>query len=89
MDPAAPQLITGTALADSLNGRFGDDVIDGLAGNDTIDGQAGSDVIQGGEGMMSLTGTSATTFSMAMLVMTSLPTIKAPIPFTVVLAMTG
>ena len=42
--------ITGTALADNLNGGFGDDVIDGLAGNDTIDGQAGSDVIQGGEG---------------------------------------
>ena len=40
--------ITGTALADSLNGGFGDDVNDGLAGNDTIDGQAGSDVIKAG-----------------------------------------
>ena len=41
---------TGTALADTLIGGFGDDSIDGLGGNDSIDGQAGSDLIRGGDG---------------------------------------
>ena len=54
--PAAPQTITGTALADTLTGGFGDDSIDGLGGNDQIDGQAGADIIRGGDGNDTIEG---------------------------------
>ena len=42
-------IITGTSLADTIEGGFEDDTINGLGGSDVIDGQAGSDIIDGGE----------------------------------------
>jgi hypothetical protein len=49
-------LLTGTPLADTLIGGFGDDTIDGLAGNDSLDGASGNDSIIGGDGNDTLIG---------------------------------
>lgn len=43
-------VITGTALADSLYGYAGDDILDGREGNDYLDGGSGADVASGGQG---------------------------------------
>ena len=53
---AEAAVITGTEIADTLVGGFGDDDISGLGGNDTIDGQAGSDLIRGGDGNDTIEG---------------------------------
>jgi Ca2+-binding RTX toxin-like protein len=49
-DAAGPNVIQGTALADSLLGTAGIDELRGLAGNDTLDGGAGADFLFGGDG---------------------------------------
>ncbi|MER2626357.1 MAG: calcium-binding protein, partial [Accumulibacter sp.] len=45
-----PNVIRGTAAADSLAGGVGNDQIYGLAGNDTLNGLAGDDRLYGGSG---------------------------------------
>jgi serralysin len=42
--------LTGSAIADKLNGYIGNDTLNGGAGNDTLDGGAGFDVLTGGAG---------------------------------------
>lgn len=49
-------LLTGSALADSLNGNGGNDTLSGLAGNDTLSGGAGNDTLNGGTNNDSLDG---------------------------------
>ncbi|WP_375161679.1 tandem-95 repeat protein [Bradyrhizobium sp. RDT46] len=53
---AAPLMLTGTEVADTLTGGDGNDVISGLGGNDTLKGGAGDDMILGGAGKDALTG---------------------------------
>lgn len=51
--PTAPanQVITGTAVDDTLIGSAGNDTIYGLAGNDLLRGGAGNDTLDGGTGL--------------------------------------
>jgi Ca2+-binding RTX toxin-like protein len=51
-----PNVIPGTAGADSLSGTAGDDWIEGAAGNDTLNGLAGNDTLYGGSGNDVLNG---------------------------------
>ena len=48
--------ITGTAVADILNGGSGADTIRGLAGNDKLNGFAGNDTLDGGAGLDTMAG---------------------------------
>jgi Ca2+-binding RTX toxin-like protein len=51
IDPAgSPKgvTLTGTGLADRLDGYMADDTISGLGGNDTLSGGAGNDLLDGG-----------------------------------------
>jgi Ca2+-binding RTX toxin-like protein len=52
----APLNLTGTEVADTLEGGDGNDAISGLGGNDILRGGAGNDTISGGAGKDSLTG---------------------------------
>jgi Ca2+-binding RTX toxin-like protein len=45
-----PNVLTGTAAADSLYGRGGNDTLNGAGGNDDLDGGPGADSISGGAG---------------------------------------
>ncbi|KAA2211332.1 Calx-beta domain-containing protein [Teichococcus oryzae] len=47
---STPNLINGTAAADTLNGTDGADIINGLGGADTLYGAAGDDRLSGGAG---------------------------------------
>jgi len=47
---AGDDLITGTVLADTLNGGAGDDEINGGQANDTLTGGTGNDFLNGGSG---------------------------------------
>ncbi len=51
-------VLTGTALADDLNGLQGNDTLSGGAGNDTLSGWTGDDSLQGGQGNDRLLGAS-------------------------------
>jgi Ca2+-binding RTX toxin-like protein len=48
--------ITGTNLADILDGTTGDDTLNGLAGNDRLNGLAGDDYLNGGLGADTMVG---------------------------------
>ena len=48
--------ITGTNVANTLNGTAGNDHIAGLGGNDTINGLAGNDILDGGTGADTMVG---------------------------------
>jgi Ca2+-binding RTX toxin-like protein len=52
----ADDLLTGTAMADTIFGLGGNDVILGLSGNDLLDGGAGDDNLDGGPGKDKLKG---------------------------------
>ncbi len=53
---STPNVITGTAGRDKLNGTVGNDLIRGLSGDDKIDGRGGDDCIVGGPGNDELDG---------------------------------
>ena len=48
--------ITGTNVANTLNGTAGDDHIAGLGGNDTLNGLGGNDILDGGTGADTIAG---------------------------------
>jgi Ca2+-binding RTX toxin-like protein len=48
--------LTGTDLADSIDGMLLDDTISGLGGNDYLDGAGGNDVLDGGDGADEIRG---------------------------------
>lgn len=52
----AGNTFTGTAFADRIGGRGGNDTIDGMGGNDTITGELGNDRLTGGTGADRLFG---------------------------------
>lgn len=52
----AGNTFTGTAFADRIGGRGGNDVIDGAGGNDRLTGDAGNDRLTGGTGNDRLEG---------------------------------
>lgn len=49
-------VMTGSSLADDLNGDAGDNILEALAGDDLVHGLVGRDTLQGGEGNDSLFG---------------------------------
>ena len=49
-------VVMGNAVANSLEGRNGNDVIHGLGGDDTLDGGEGDDTLEGGPGADMLDG---------------------------------
>jgi serralysin len=49
-------VLTGTALADTIDAKGGNDRVFGLAGNDTLRGGAGNDLLEGGDGNDTLDG---------------------------------
>ena len=51
-----PNIITGTALADTLHGAGGNDTLNGGKGVDTLNGGAGNDTLNGNEGTDNLNG---------------------------------
>ena len=51
-----PNIITGTALADTLNGGDGNDTLNGGAGVDTLNGDGGNDTLNGGADADNLNG---------------------------------
>ncbi len=53
-------VVTGTTLANTINGAAGNEAIFALAGNDTINGGAGNDLIYANGGVDSITQASAT-----------------------------
>ena len=50
-DASGPNIINGTAVAETLAGTAAIDQINGLAGNDTLTGGASADVLNGGDGI--------------------------------------
>lgn len=50
MIATAPQVMTGTAQADSLSGLTANESISGFAGDDTLAGAGGNDTVDGGAG---------------------------------------
>jgi Ca2+-binding RTX toxin-like protein len=52
----SPEILTGTAAADTLKGGSDIDIISGLASNDTLSGLANNDKLYGGTGKDTLTG---------------------------------
>ncbi|KGM32729.1 calcium-binding protein [Inquilinus limosus] len=48
--------LTGSAVANRLDGNSGDDVLSGLGGNDVLSGGLGSDILRGGAGADRLDG---------------------------------
>ncbi len=50
-DASGPNIINGTAVAETLAGTAAIDQINGLAGNDTLAGGASADVLNGGDGV--------------------------------------
>lgn len=50
-DAAGPNVVNGTAVAESLTGTTAIDHINGLAGNDILTGGANADVLNGGDGI--------------------------------------
>ena len=53
-------VVTGTTMANTMNGAAGNEAIFALAGNDTINGGAGNDLIYANGGVDSITQASAT-----------------------------
>ena len=53
---AAPLILTGTEIADTLIGGDGNDTLSGLGGSDILKGGAGDDTLLGGAGKDYLTG---------------------------------
>lgn len=49
-------LFNGSAYADWVFGRGGNDTLNGNAGDDTLDGGSGNDILNGGAGVDSMTG---------------------------------
>lgn len=50
------EIITGTSVADNLQGLFGNDVINGGSGQDVIDGGDGNDTLSGESGVDTVNG---------------------------------
>ena len=50
-DASGPNIINGTAVAETLAGTAAIDQINGLAGNDTLTGGASADALNGGDGI--------------------------------------